>query len=391
MKFSIDEKARRSLSFKTVGATTGGKIALTFCSICTVLFFVSLYFMIHYWDAERNTDEIIKLGIAMLAFGTFLMAGPIGFIITYRQRNLRVSMRTNERLFIEDGWLRYSFHLSGDRDVSGLNDIVINLRECDLQLGSNGECVFTGGIFGWHYQNISLDRPRSIDEMEPIPTFEIGSYWSPNLYETLIAEQQRLVLNDEENINTRPQQSNAEESSNTPVTTSETVRAFVDVSKKSRPLVAFACCLVAFLLVCAVVWGLSVGRLYSLVVLIPLVYVIGSAKRAVSSSETKIVWVTLTISERSITIDMPNSRIYNKEYVDQRYVCGRDFIDSVILDGQIFRLRAQSMQNVVFCTGAQLALENLTYVEVSFRLDADGMQRVGRLFTENGYTISSVT
>lgn len=179
-----------------------------------------------------------------------------------------------------------------------------------------------------------------------------------------------------------------EELTNAPAPASETVRAFVDVSKKPRSAVALAWCLVAILMTAATVWGLSVGNLYSVVVLIPLVYVTGFAKRAAAATETRIVWVTMTVSGGNLIIDMPGGRLYNGEYVDQRYVCNNALIDSVIFDGQVFRLRAQSMQSVVFRAGVQLALENLMYMEVSFRLDADGGQRIGRLLAENGYVMS---
>ena len=151
---------------------------------------------------------------------------------------------------------------------------------------------------------------------------------------------------------------------------------------------AFAWCLVAILLAAAVVWGLSVGRLYSVVVLLPLVYVTGFAKRAAAATETRTVEVTMIVSGRNVIIDMPGGRLYDGEYVDQRYVCDRALIDSVILDGHIFRLRARSMQSIVFHAGTQLASENLTYAEVSFRPDADGGQRIGRLLAENGYAVS---
>ncbi len=193
MEFQIDKDLRRRISFKIIGATTGGKIALTLCSICTVLFFVSLYPFIYYLDYEPNTDEAIKWACAMMAVGIFLMAGPVGLACTYRQRNLRVAMRTHERLLLENGWLRYSFHLSNDTNINGLSDFAINLRESSLQLGPNGECVFTGGVFSWDYQNVVTDIPRSPAEMRSIPSFEIWPYWSPDLYETLVAEQQRLA------------------------------------------------------------------------------------------------------------------------------------------------------------------------------------------------------
>ena len=197
MEFHIDKNLRRRCSSKIIGATLGGKIALTLCSICTVLFFVSLVLMLSYTaeflNSDHNEDLAIKSAYAALAFSAFLMAGPIGLIITYRQRNAGVAMRTRERLVLEGGWLRYSFRLSNDRDCYGLDDIAINLRECSLRRGASGECVFAGGVFRWHYENVLTDRPRSFDEMEPTPTFEIWPYWSPELYETLLAEQQRLA------------------------------------------------------------------------------------------------------------------------------------------------------------------------------------------------------
>ncbi len=179
------------------------------------------------------------------------------------------------------------------------------------------------------------------------------------------------------------------ELSNTPATASETVRALVDVSRRPQVAAALGWCFVVFLMASAIVWGLSVGNWYSVVAFIPLASAVGFAKRSSSATETRIVWVTVSVSGENVIIDMPGGRLYNGEYVDQRYVCNRAFVDSVILDEDTFRLRVQNMQSVVLRAGTQLALENLTYAEVSFRLDADGGQRIGRLLTENGYAVSS--
>ena len=190
MEFRIDENLRRRISSKMVGATVGGKIALAFGVLLVVLAVVLPWYLMNFTPGLSDDGPLFESILAATVFG---LGAFLCFVCTYRQRNLRVAMRTHERLLLEDGWLRYSFHLSNDRDVNGLNDIAINLRECNLQLGSSGECVFAGGVVGWHYQNISTDRPRSLAEMTPISSFEIWPYWSPDLYETLVAEQRRLV------------------------------------------------------------------------------------------------------------------------------------------------------------------------------------------------------
>ena len=193
MEFHMDKNLKRHCSRKIIGATTGGRVTFVLCSICTVLFFVSLYALIYCGDYERNSDEAIMWFYSAFAFSAFFMAGPFGLVCTCLRRNICVGLRKKEHLFIEDGWLRYSFHIVNDRDTNGLNEIAINLRECNLQLGQNGECMFTGGVVGWHYENILHNYLRSLDEMEPVSSFEIWPYWSPDLYETLLAEQRRLT------------------------------------------------------------------------------------------------------------------------------------------------------------------------------------------------------
>ena len=191
IEFHIDAKKREQLSREIVTASIGGKIAIGLGYLCIVIAVVLPCYLMIFTDGFLSDDG--PLFDSILAASTFGLGAFFFFVCTYRQRNLRVDMRTHERLLLENGWLRYSFHLSNDGDVNGLNDIAINLRECNLQLGANGECVFTGGVFGWHYQNILTDRPRSLAEMTPISSFEIWSYWSPDLYETLVAEQRRLA------------------------------------------------------------------------------------------------------------------------------------------------------------------------------------------------------
>ena len=47
------------------------------------------------------------------------------------------------------------------------------------------------------------------------------------------------------------------------------------------------------------------------------------------------------------------------------------------------------MQSVVLRARIQPVFENLAYTEVSFRLDATGRERIGRLLAENGYAAPS--
>ena len=180
-----------------------------------------------------------------------------------------------------------------------------------------------------------------------------------------------------------------EEMANTPETVSRTERAFVEVGKKPRPIAAFAWWFLAALLALAVLSALFNGNLTALAALIPLPYMRGLAKQAAAATKTQIVWVTISVSEENVIIDMPGSRLYNGEYVDQRYICNRASIDSMALEEQVFHLKARSMQSIVSRAGVQLAFENLTYTEVSFRLDATGRERIGRLLAENGYAASS--
>ena len=287
MEFNLDKKKRSNLSYKIIPATIGGKIALTFCTICTVLFFVSLFAIIHYWGFERNSDDAIRWMISVMVFGCTLMGGPIGFIITYRQRNINLSMRTQERLFIDNGLLYYFYRLSND--FYGLSSFVVDLKKTNISIGKNGQYIFKGGVYLHRYESpgvetriVPLEEMQNVEDIERVKDYlEMWDYWQPNLYEAVLEEQEKLAKGGQQQVSElqfpweeyqQPEQptQQPEDASNS------NADLFVEKppSKAKKTLFYSLACIFGL----AILAGLSIGNLVVLAGLAFVVYLIAKAK-----------------------------------------------------------------------------------------------------------------
>lgn len=168
------------------------------------------------------------------------------------------------------------------------------------------------------------------------------------------------------------------------------VPAFVEVCRKPETgkMVAFA--VVVVMLAVGVVGGLAAGRYAAVLGLLPLLLAAQASRRAGSTSENRLAQASFTLSGTYLMVFLPDTRLFDGEYIDQQYVCNRDQIDRVGVDAQgLFTLRARQLDSVA-CKGS-LVVERKPeqFAEVTFTVEGSAVPRLEGFLRGHGLSTSA--
>lgn len=204
IELHIDARKRKQLSKNIVTATIGGKIAIGLGILCLVLAVAVPCYLMMFTSGFLSDDG--PLFDAILAASLFGVCALFLFACTYRQRNAKLSMRLEERLYIDNGFLYYFYHLSNDTwwrfqyIEYGVTSYVVDLRNTRIRAGERPFQYFLeGGVYIHRYVNptpetvmVPLNAMKRVEDAEGFPNhLEIYDYWMPSLYSTIVEEQKK--------------------------------------------------------------------------------------------------------------------------------------------------------------------------------------------------------
>lgn len=147
-----------------------------------------------------------------------------------------------------------------------------------------------------------------------------------------------------------------------------TVYSYVEVKLPQRRTVLVACWIGLVLLVAVLVGGLVLGAPVSIFAVVPVVLLARGIRSAASPSEVRAVEVGVSVTPRRVVVEMPGARLWSGRYVDQRYSCAADAVESAGMDETgMFTLRARLLVSEAIEGGVVLDRREHEFYEVSFR------------------------
>lgn len=151
-----------------------------------------------------------------------------------------------------------------------------------------------------------------------------------------------------------------------------TVYSYVEVKLPQRRALLVACWIGLVLVVAVLVGGLVLGASVSIFAVVPVVLLARGIRSAASPSEVRAVDVGVSVTPARVVVEMPGTRLWSGRYVDQRYTCAVDAVESAGMDETgMFTLRARLLVSEAVEGGVVLDRREHEFYEVSFRPVSD--------------------
>lgn len=398
MQFAIDEKRKQRLASQVFWKSTGAKVALAGCILAAIAFISAMTAnFLEAWKQDYSSQHS-DYTTPIMGLSLLLGLASIGVLISiYRRRNWCLAARKKEHLTIENGWLRYSFAHSRDKNTHGLTEFAIDLRQTTLTRGASGECRFAQGLRGCYYQDSESEVMYAIEEMEPVTTeqtFAIWDYWQPNLYDTLVKEQERLArtpATTEAGQQEKTATTEATQATSVTASASTTLRVNTTLQVERQPqkgVAVFFYILAGYMAWVTISNFLTYGNVSVFILLTIVLWAWRRARRATATTEDRRTTATFTLDKENLVIDLPGGGFYNGKSVDQRWTCGRKQIRRVqFLKVDHLHIFSNQATSQVSRNGQVLATENQESVSIELRLDVNGRKRVHEFLTGAGFKV----
>lgn len=167
-----------------------------------------------------------------------------------------------------------------------------------------------------------------------------------------------------------------------------TVQGSVSSVKKPKMGQSFIWLLGVIICTIVIVTGMMQGKLYLLVVLLPLGLFFEASRRARSRVTVKNTAISLFSDDIELRIQMPRTKLYEGRYIDQLYRTRKSDIEQITIDHKLkIAIRSRLVDSIAFEDATRVMQKNIEFAEVSFKTDKDSKNKLCEFFAQSGLAV----
>lgn len=165
------------------------------------------------------------------------------------------------------------------------------------------------------------------------------------------------------------------------------VLGYVAVARKAEVGKSIAWLALAALMVFAIVGGVLLDRYVSVICFIPLGVAIAGVRSSRKGTALRQCAMRIQSDGNQLSIFMPESRLYDGEYLDQQYAFFKGDIEALGFSGDLFSVCAHVAQSIVYKDRRIIDQYPLQPAEIGFRLDGEARAGLASFLRNQGFDV----
>lgn len=184
MVFTVNTAKKKQVAKEYYLQSKGFKVAVALCPVFLLAAWLSYALLpeafLQVFPREREMADTTSLCLVVV----FLLSALLSVWMGYKRVAADFRAR-DERLWLEDGYLRYTLKIAGDYKTVGANILEIDLRRARCRL--NGPSIeVLSGTRSAYVVNWVDGLPFPSEQLGPMTKpFKLGLYFEPNLLDAI--------------------------------------------------------------------------------------------------------------------------------------------------------------------------------------------------------------